>query len=469
MLMGGAVLLLALISGLLGPEAVSMGLGGILSLALIGSRPEWGVGALLTMFTLQYPWISRTLAGSGLLSPNNVLALLLFVIMAYWLLRDGDWSFLRSRQVQLTLIIVAGIFLSSLLNPVESTELTSLGLTPRGQDPARLMLARGLFLVLFVFFARGPRELRLLLGIFLCLSLITALTGSIAGLTGSGMLVRGGEGYRAGGTAVAARAAVNPNRLAMTSVLAMILIWEYGQSESGRRWAWLASAAVLGLVLTVFLTASRGGLVGLALAGFLLMARRRAGARRLLYGAMLAVVAIGVIAEFVPEQNLERLGNLPGLSQDASGAGQGSIARRQYALKVALGIFLEHPLLGVGAGNWEKERFLRDPARSVAVPHNSYMLVLAEQGLPALAVYLLLFGTTLRQLMQLEREPEAMRQASREGLDWIITGTRLCLVLFLIFSLFGDLWENITMYILLGTAAVLLRRYLPEQAQLSPA
>ncbi len=125
-------------------------------------------------------------------------------------------------------------------------------------------------------------------------------------------------------------------------------------------------------------------------------------------------------------------------------------------------------MFGIGVGNWEKERFVRDPVHSITVPHNSYMLALVENGVFGLALYMTVFWVTLRQLAALERDPDAMQRVRDDGLDWLVRGTRLALLLFMVFSLFADLWETITLYLLLGTAGVLLRRYLPERLPQSP-
>lgn len=468
---------MALTSALVDPELISSAVGVLLMLGLIALRPEWGVGTLLAMLMMQYRnqylWISQVLpSGTGLLSINNILGLVLALVMTYQLYRDGDWSFLRNRQVQLVCLIIGGIIVSSLFHPLDYGEVKALGLRPPNQDPVRLLVSRGLFVLLFVFFVRGPRAIRLLFGIFLVLSLLSAVSGSLAALGGEGwgggVGARVEESYRAGGGAAITRVAGNPNRLAMISVLMIVLIWEYGQSERGRRWAWLGSIAILWLILTIFLTASRGGLVGLSVAGLLLFARRRAGVRRLVYGVTVGLMAVALVNQIVPQQSLERLSNLPGVSEDATEAGIGSLERREYTLGIALQLARENPLLGIGVGNWEKERFLRDPLRSITVPHNSYMLTFVESGVLVLALYLGLFWVTLRQLALLERQPDAMQQARDEGLDWLVTGTRLALVLLMVFSLFADLWETITLYFLFGIAAVLLRRYLPARPPLAP-
>jgi O-antigen ligase len=216
------------------------------------------------------------------------------------------------------------------------------------------------------------------------------------------------------------------------------------------------------MVITIFLSASRGGVVGLTLSGLLLFVRRRGGASRFVYA--IAVIGIGamLIGQVVPEEALERVSNVPGLSSESNTEGQGSIARRGYTYGVGFKIWTDAPLAGIGPGNWPYVRFITDPLRSAAAPHNSFLKVLVEGGLLTLGVYLALFYYTIRDLWRCEGSPEAMAHARADGLDWVLVATRICLVSFLVFSLFADLWDLIFTYMLIGIAAVLIKRYQPD-------
>jgi hypothetical protein len=97
------------------------------------------------------------------------------------------------------------------------------------------------------------------------------------------------------------------------------------------------------------------------------------------------------------------------------------------------------------------------------------MLTVVENGLIGLSLYLLLFFVTIRGLGELEKDPEVMKQAGRDGLDWLITGTKLCLISFLVFSMFGDLWETVNLYLLIGIAGALLRYYQVGRVRALPA
>lgn len=463
------LLLLAVVSATLGPESVPIMMVGAAALIAIAARPVWGVATILAMLLIQYgsgrlhpregeAAVAALLpGGAGLVTINNTLGAFLAVLLVYHIYRSGDWSFLRNRQVQIMLLITAAFMVSSLLHPIDLEARAQLGLRTPAQSPMRVIVTRTLYLLLFVTFVRAPRDLRLIIGIFLALSLATALSASVDALTGGVAWKERLPTYRAGGTGVLIEAGANPNRLAMICTLALIFVWEYARTEVRRFGAWVIAPIVLLLVTTVFLSASRGGVVGLTFAALLLFARQRSRGR-IVYGLAVACVAVAIAIEFVPEQNWERLTDLPGLTYETSARG-GSLGRRQYSLGIAMRLSSQHPFFGVGLGNWEHARFEVDPLRSIGVPHNSYLLALSEGGIVTLSLYLVLFAVTLRQLWRLENDADAMERARRDGVEWLVTGTRIALTAFLVFSLFADLWELIFLYLLVGLAAVLADAY----------
>jgi O-antigen ligase len=459
--LGGAVVL--------GPQGMVSALIASVGIIVIGVRPHWGVAIIMTLLMVQYGsrryertgiagYIESLIpAGTGLLTINNVLGIFLLLLLVYHLYRDGDWSFLQNRQLQLVVLLTLVLLASGTWNAVDYQEQAELGLRIRGQDPMRLMISRGLFLMLFVFFVSGPKEIRLIAGIFVALAFLTAWSGSSAAITG-GARSEVAE-YRGGGLAVLIEAAQNPNRLAMFATLGLIFIWEYLEGNRLVRYRWFAFAGALLMVVTVFLSASRGGLVGLAVASALLFVRRRQGARSLVYGAAALVVAAMLISQVVPPESLERITNLPGFTASGELEGSGSIERRQYTYGIGLKIWSEAPLLGIGLGNWSYKRFLIDPARSAAAPHNAYLKVLAEGGIVTLFLYLALFYVTLRQLNAIIHHPGAIAWARAEGVEWLVHATRIGILTFLVFSLFADLFDLIFFYLLIGLAGSLIRRY----------
>lgn len=463
----------------LGPRGLLMGLLATGATVAIAVRPHWGVATIMTFLMVQYGsrrferaglagFIESLVpAGSGLLTVNNIVGLFLVLVLIYHLYRDSDWGFLRNRQLQFVALITVALIVSGWWNAVDYREQAEMGLRVRGQDPMRLMASRGLFLMLFVFFVRRPHEIKLIAGIFVVLAIITAWSGSETAIFGGGR--QEVAAYRAGGMAVLLEAAQNPNRLAMFATLGLIFIWQYLEAHPGVRYRGVAFAAALLMVVTVFLSASRGGIVGLGVASALMFVRQRQGFRGIAYGAAAVLVAAMLVSQLLPPEAMERITNIPGISDTSGGEGAGSVQRRQYTYGVAIDIWSEAPILGVGLGNWSYRRFLTDPVRSVAVPHNSYLKALAEGGLITLLLYLTLFYVTVRQLNAIVSHPRVMAWVRADGMEWLVHATRIGLMTFLVFSLFADLFELIFFYLLIGLAAAIGRRYYTGDVPLRPA
>jgi O-antigen ligase len=191
----------------------------------------------------------------------------------------------------------------------------------------------------------------------------------------------------------------------------------------------------------------------------LLFMRKRTIGRGVLYAIVSVLVAIVLFSEFVPQESKERLSTIPGFSHDEEGAGAGSLQRREYTYGIAYDLWRKAPVFGIGFTNWEYKRFMIDPLRSAAVPHNSYLLAGTEGGVVTLALYMGLFIVTIRRLAQLERDPEVEARATADGTYWLISATRICLITFLVYSFFSDLWELIFFYFLFGLGGALIRTY----------
>jgi len=457
---------------LLGPARLSLALFVGIGVFAIAARPDWGVTIIVILLLVQYGQrgIERTgqagliaslvPPGEGLLTPNNILGLYLASILAFQIYRDGDLSFLRSRQVQLVLAITVVLIGSGILNGVNYDEQAELGLRITGQSPMRALASRALFLVLFVAFVRRPSSFRSLMLVFVALSLFTSFSGSSAAL-GQGSDVPQAAAYRAGGTSTLIETAGNPNRLAMVATLALVMIWEFTQSELPAGLRWTGAVAALGLIVTVFLTASRGGVVCLFGTGGLLLMQRGHLGRRVIYALLVAVVAGYAISQVVPEAAMERLSTIPGISSNPTGEGEGSIERREYTYVVAYNIWKLSPIIGVGLGNWQYMRFLTDPTRSAGVAHNSYLEAVSEGGLITLGLYLLLFLVTHRQLRELAHRPEILERIREDRMEWVLNALRVSILSFMAFSLSSDLWDLIFFYFLMGLAGALINKYNP--------
>ena len=173
----------------------------------------------------------------------------------------------------------------------------------------------------------------------------------------------------------------DPNDFAQTLVIALVLIvlaWQRGRVVSNSLFV-LAPAAVL--LWAIFLTHSRGALIGLAVVAVLSM-RKKLGttvSAVLTYALVVGVLTLGF-----------------------SGGREISVAEgadRIEAWATGLELFKSAPLFGIGFGNFTDFNDI--------TAHNSLILCLAELGLVGGTIYVALFVTTmmgLNRMLQLQEK-----------------------------------------------------------------
>lgn len=422
---------------------------GIFLLAFIVARPHYGIALFLSTFLMTYP---RALQGVGFLTINNVLGLIFLVLLAYRVYRERDWSFLTVPEIQLLAFIVGMYFLSGRLNAPDPHTLELLGEQELSAANMRIFVNRVAFTIFFIAFIRTPEHVRMIYLVGLAFMVASALSGVQGVIQGGGLY-----GYRATTEARLVAAAYNPNRLAMLSVFSVAGLWYLRRSLvlPGLRTALILAIAVMGLA--VFMTASRSGLLGLAVCFAGILWDERVSPRALINWILGAVLVGVLVAQFVPERSLERITNLPGTQQAQVGEGAGSLERRGRTWEIAWELFLDSPFLGVGMGNWEIARFLKDPARSTAAPHSSYLLALVEGGIFCLAGFLILLWRTWQNFRYAEAWMVSAPPSPVSDLLWITKAAKISLLSLAFFSLFADLWQFVLLFWLVGISVVVRR------------
>ncbi len=188
----------------------------------------------------------------------------------------------------------------------------------------------------------------------------------------------------------------DPNELAAVLVAGAVLAVALAAARPrGSATRLLAGAATVVCVSGVVLSLSRGGLVALGVA--LLAAVAVAGRWRPLAGAVVVAVAVAVVGYFAlyaPLSATQRVTRTQG------GTGRADIWTVGWRMVGA------RPLTGVGAGNFTSAsvHYLLEPGvirrsdlivDTPKVAHNTYLQVLAELGVPGLALFLALIGFSL--------------------------------------------------------------------------
>ena len=187
----------------------------------------------------------------------------------------------------------------------------------------------------------------------------------------------------------------NSNDLAAMSLLMLGLAAGVAATERRKELRYGALAGVLVLVLLIFLTQSRAGILGLAVFGLLAFVGHRKRGRLIALGLVLALV----VGAFAPASVWDRLSGLRNAT-DVTRLGEvdpeGSAETRFQIWQTALRIIDDHSLTGVGLGTYPLANREYAPLLGRVDTHSTYLNVLAELGAPGLLIFLgLVFGTLL--------------------------------------------------------------------------
>jgi O-antigen ligase len=201
-----------------------------------------------------------------------------------------------------------------------------------------------------------------------------------------------------------------PNYMALALVLLAPLPFIFARQETVR-WKKLFWWGGLGVVaLEVILTGSRGGFLGLLLVlGLVAMtlARRRALALAAIGGVLVTVLVFTTLGERLRASGADE-GNI---------AAQGGIRTRLEMAAAGLDMIRQHPLTGVGFGNFKVSTWEYETSKH-KIAHNTYIEVAAELGLPALLIFLGLLYSTFASLHHTKR---LARSIGREDLAQLAT------------------------------------------------
>lgn len=207
------------------------------------------------------------------------------------------------------------------------------------------------------------------------------------------------------------------------------------------------------LVTVGFLaTQSRGGLLALIAATVVALMIAPRYRRRILGLGAIVCVAVGVL-----------LATQPGALSRITDVGGGSSGRGDL-WRVALAVFHDHPLSGVGAGNFEAVEahfVLRPGAISriqylVDVPHlvhNTYLQLLAETGVVGLVLYLVVLAGSLRAAWLAVKRFEARGRPELADLARAVLMGMVAMLVALFFISDGD---DVRLWVLLGMGPALL-------------
>lgn len=190
----------------------------------------------------------------------------------------------------------------------------------------------------------------------------------------------------------------NPNDLAFAIVLSLPFCLAFLVStRSGlKKLAW--SAAILVMVASLFLTASRAGFIDLMIAGSVCLWHFAIKGRRL--HLIVVTLVLGTLIMAVAGRQLkDRFGAISGsdLNTSVEGKAYSSFQAREYLMRQSLATLEHYPIFGVGVNNFVS---ISGDWHEV---HMTYLQIAAEGGIPGFILYVLFFACGFANLRQLRR------------------------------------------------------------------
>lgn len=261
-----------------------------------------------------------------------------------------------------------------------------------------------------------------------------------------------------------------PNRYAQILLVLLPLAYFRARSEESRR----LRVALIGcgtLILAgVLLTYSRGAFVTLVLMVAILAVTRAVRLRSL---ALAAAALLLVVTAWAPGYILRvaTLQDTPGLLEGTRESQSDEVMRsRLTEMLAAWSVFVDHPLVGVGPGQYApvySERYMSDPDIAFKVidrprrAHNLYFELAAETGILGLACFLGMVGMIQVRLWRAWRG----WRGRREDLAGLAAGFFVAIWGYLISAVFLHLSYQRYYWLLLGIAAAALHVLAVEESR----
>jgi len=255
----------------------------------------------------------------------------------------------------------------------------------------------------------------------------------------------------------------DPNFFAQILVLLVPLALFLARGEPGPRSRALALGAAGLVTAAAVLTYSRGGALALGCVLLLSAIALRVPLRRAVLAGVLVVLTLLALVPAGFARRLETLEQVAPWGDERILRPDSSFQKRRLLVAAAWRMFLDHPVLGVGAGNYtvhfetyadevgSAARDYEDPAEP-HFPHSLYLEIAAETGI----LGLLPFGLAVIAAFASLRRARAAFLAAGDGASGGLTrGFEIALVGYLVSSLFLHAHFSRYLWLLLGLSTAL--------------
>ena len=331
-------------------------------------RPVFGLYAYI-WFALMRPdyfaWAVGNFPFSGVLAGATLFGSILKVVNFPVIFKDFSSLLLLAYQIPITCSVVLSV--APYLTYYHYTEFERITL----------------MVLLIPVLVQTERELH---GLFLIIALSQGMVGLKFGLFG---LRQGGvhlfEGY----------AGLDNNGLALAVVMVLPFCWYMRQKVDSKWLKALLLAMVFSIITAVIMTESRNGALALVTVMLMIAWRSRYKVPVLLMFTLLAVPALMLFQN----QFVARMSTLENASADSSAYS------RLVLSHVAFRMWQDHPIFGVGFGNEVfmllERPYIPDEYQAITQDlkaHNTYLQILADSGIFAFVIFVVLLFSTIFRL-----------------------------------------------------------------------
>jgi putative inorganic carbon (hco3(-)) transporter len=378
-------------------------------------------GLLLAALVAAFPWDDALAYPTATVSLIKILGAIVFVGYLFRALSRGED--LRAPAPVIAALVFAVCMLVSLLLSADPAAGVAQGL--------RYLLFVG-FLFVFVQLVRTRTML------VWCLRAL-ALSATVASVMAIAAFLRGESGRVAGPIGEA-----NDFAYLLAVVLPLLAYLVVSQRAEWPLWVACLVIVTAGLLGTL----SRGALVGLGALAVWGLVTRRVPVKGLLQGTLL-VAGVGVMATTLWGPLIDERLSMKARVADAN------VASRQALWSAAVRMSADHPLVGVGPGQFgpRSADYLVDDPLGIRNPvaHNSFLEILAENGVLALLAFLAMIAMTWRALGHVQRsaargDPDAAHLA---------TSAQASLVVAIVSANFLSVQLTVAIWLLAGIAVAL--------------
>lgn len=229
------------------------------------------------------------------------------------------------------------------------------------------------------------------------------------------------------------------------------------------------AGAVGSMMWMLVLTASRSGMLIVALSlllTWILILRRTALGSFVAVGLIVAMMLAICAAPGVFWQRIQTIWSDSAPTSNVSASADASEEERQTVLIASVRYTFEHPVFGLGLGNFPVVRGTETGVASGWLgSHNTFTQLSSEAGIPALVIFLTLVGACVRNMWRIARSEHS--QSDSADIDLLARATLVSLLAFLFGAFFAHIAYQYFLYYPIAIAVAV--HYLATARSISAA